>query len=101
MMHAWAQPVNLTIHHMREPGYGVHVGLLFVFKAESPNDAVQTNSGLDVLIIGDIQIVVEVDKIMVPYLPVWESASNRQTSRSSCMSKKGIFMAAFLACVFM
>ena len=71
MVHAGAQSVNLAIQHVREPGYRMPVGLLFVFKTESPNDAVQANSGLDVLIVGDIQIVVEVDKIMVPYLPVY------------------------------
>ena len=71
MVHAGVQSVNLAIQHVRKPGHGLPVRLFFVFKAESPNDVDQANPGLDVLVVGDIQIVVEVDKIVVPYLPVY------------------------------
>lgn len=78
------------------------VDLLFPFKIESPYDIIIGYTGLDTLIVCNIDIVVKVDKIIIPYLPVhgqYGKCEKQANQHIQANIEKGVCLPAFLALV--
>jgi hypothetical protein len=78
MMHSRIHSGNLAVHHVGEPCDRVPVGIVFVFKAESPCDVFKVDTGPHMRISSDIHIVVKVYEFKISHLPVHGQHGKRQ-----------------------
>jgi hypothetical protein len=63
--------------------------------SKSPSDVLYGQPGLHVVVLGDIQIVIEVNKLIIPYLPIDYKCGydKKQADQGSTMcSQKSLLM---------
>jgi len=67
MMSFGVETEKLAVDHMRQPGQGVPVGCSG--SSEGPDDAIQGQTGLHVMVVRNVYVVIEANKIVLSHLP--------------------------------
>lgn len=76
MVSSGIETVKFIIEHKRQPDE--RMPQVIVFCAESPADALRCDAGLDIVVFGDIHVIIEIDKIKLMHLPVDGKNSHSQ-----------------------
>jgi hypothetical protein len=76
MVTAGIHPMKLIIKHQRNPRQ--RVPEFGISCAESPTQSVQRNSGREVTVLRDINIIIEIDEVELIHLPENSKCNNSQ-----------------------